>query len=213
MKPFIGQGTAQWPKGVLVPHLYLLPDRSNDANTGFFDLASRHRQILDRFSHLLTPVQEPWLHATVQMVTDPHAPHLSEEVLSELIDQLGAQIAPLPAFELEAAPHVGKSGPGLDLAPDEDFDRLVEVTGTVLATVLGPARASYRSPAPHITTGYCHTAGDSGPVASALRASRPSRARLVVESVALVIVAQDAEQHAYRWEPPLSLFPLNGARR
>lgn len=212
MKPFIGAGTAQWPEGTLVPHLYLLPNRSNTANADFFDLAARHRQILaDRFSHLLTPVQERWLHATVQMVSDPHTPHLSKDVLSELIDRLGSQISPLTPFAMEAAPHVGKSGPGLDLAPDGDFDRLVEVTGAVLDAVLGQTRASYRTNAPHITTGYCHTAADSGPVASALRASRPSRARLIVDSVALVMVTQDAGQHAYKWEPPLAVIGLQGS--
>ncbi|GAA1095483.1 hypothetical protein [Nocardiopsis metallicus] len=214
MHPFIGHGTAQWPPNSHVPHLYLIPDRQDQRNQGFFDLARRHRTILTtKFTHLLTPVQEPWLHATVQMVTNPHAPPLNKPVMGELIDRLHSQLEPLAAFTLQAAPHVGRYGPSLDLAPDEDFDQLVEVTGTALGTVLGQARASYRTGAPHITTGYCHTNGDSGPVASALRACRPSRAEPVFSQVALVMVTQDADRHTYQWEPPLALFDLQGAAR
>jgi hypothetical protein len=182
-----------------VPHLYLLPDQHDQQNQGFFDLARRHRTILTGFADLLTPVQEPWLHATVQMVTDPHAPPLDGPVVGELITHLRSRLEPLPECTLWAAPHVGTYGPGLDLAPDEDFDQLVEVTGTALDTVLGQARASYRTGPPHITTGYCHTSGDSGPVASALRACRPSRAALVISQVALVMVTQDADRHTNNW--------------
>ncbi|WP_028648068.1 hypothetical protein [Nocardiopsis sp. CNT312] len=213
MQPFIGHGTPLWPPDARVLHLYLVPDRDHPANAGFFELAERHRRILtQRFAHLVAPVQPPWLHSTVQMVTEPGAPSLSEHKLADLIDQLTSRLTPLAPFILEAAPHVGASGSGLDLAPDGDFDRLVEITGTVLDTVLGSSRAAYRTNAPHITTSYCHTAGDSGPVASALRASRPSRAQLAVTSVSLVDVVQDAEHHTYRWEPPVAVIALQGSR-
>jgi hypothetical protein len=206
MQPFIGHGTPRWPDGARVTHVYALPDPDRPDNHAFFDLARRHQTILtEKFSHLVAPVAEEWLHATVHMATSPTAPPPSREVLSDLAAALHHHLADQVEFTVWAAPHVGSSGPGLDLSPDEGFDRLRAATAVALDEVLGQERASYRPNAPHVTTGYCHTAGDSGPAASALRASRPSRAPLVISRVGLVMVTQDASHHTYRWEPLLTV--------
>ena len=209
MVPFIGQGTPAWPEGVGRLHLYALPDPTVAANTAFFDLAQRHHQLLDaHFTDLVAPVEPKWLHATVQMVTAPAAAPLPEAVRADLVDALHQELAGLEEFVVWAAPHVGRFGPGLDLAPDEGFGHLIAATGAALDSVLGERRSSYRTGPPHITTGYAHTAGDSGPLASRLRASRPTRAPLTITELVLVDVTQDPHRHTYRWDEPLDRFPL-----
>jgi hypothetical protein len=212
MRTFIGGTTPHWPEGTRVPHVYALPDPDRPDNDDFFDLARRHRTILTgRFAHLVTPVSEPWLHATVHMVSEPTGPSPAPEVLRDLAAALHHHLADQSEFTVWAAPHVGSSGPGLDLSPDEDFDQLRVATAVALDEVLGQERASYRPNAPHVTTGYCHTAGGSGPVASALRTSRPSRAPLLISQVGLVMVTQDAAHHTYQWEPPLAVIDLKAS--
>ena len=210
MVPFIGGATPTWPKHARVWHLYALPDLTLPENRRFTDLAQRHRDILaERFAHVVVPVAPQWLHATVAMVTTPQVPDLSPATLDRLFEELSSALRPLEPITVWAAPHVGRTGPGLDLAPDEGFAELAAATNTVLDRVLDQ-RSPYHPPAPHITTGYCHQDGDSGPVASALRASRPTRAPLTFEQVCLIQVAQDARAHTYTWAEPAALIPLRG---
>lgn len=149
----------------------------------------------------------------MQLVIDPDSPTLSPHQLDEVAAALHHPVAGRPAFTLWAAPYVGTHNPALDLAPDEPFDQVVDLTRRALDQVLGQKRSTYQPTAAHITTGYCHTAADSGPVANALRASRPSQAPVTITRLALVMVTHDPEGPSYRWHnPPLATIDLHQER-
>ncbi|PSK96221.1 hypothetical protein CLV63_112103 [Murinocardiopsis flavida] len=200
MRPFIGGGTTRWNAGERVPHIYALPELDREENAAFANLVRRHRDILtDRFTHMVAPVQPAWLHATVQMVGAPGQAPLTAPRRAALIERFTGAFTGTPAFTTVAAPSAGGSGAVLDLDADEAFAALTDTATQVIREVLGTDAVSYQPSAPHITTGYCHTAGDSGDVASALRRSRPARAPLRITRLALVEVIQDADAHEYRW--------------
>jgi len=203
-----------WPAGVTRLHVYLLPDLTVDA--GLAGLLSRCRAVLDTVP-FVAAVPDPWLHATVQMITGRAAAQISTHERQRLVAALTAALADVPACSLTVGSVMASaSGVVADMdgdLPGEPFHEIYLRCRQAIADALGPDAIAYETLPPHLTLGYGIAPGDSGTVQSALRRQvRPSHATMTVRQVHLLDVVQDADRSQYRWTP-VARIPLGAGPR
>jgi hypothetical protein len=205
----LDMASSQWPEQA-VPHLYLLPDLTDEHNADFAQLAADcHDLLAHQFNSLVEPVPTRWWHATVRMLSPLHTTPPSPGLLRAVVRELQPHLDHHPPLTLRATPLLGPWSVRVGLEPSEPFTRLVRVCAQAASRVLGPEHPgdSYRRA--HITAGYCHTAGDGAPLGAALRAlgSQPLR----LSSLFLVMAVQRQGPRRFEWAEPLATLPLGGA--
>lgn len=193
-------------------HVYVLPDL--DADPDLRRLVGQSRAVLDRHP-ALSAVPDPWLHATMQMVTGRAGDDITGAQRAALIDALHERAGGLAPFTATAgAVLAGRSGVAVDLdqdLPGEPFAVLGERVRDAIGAVFGADGLRYDPGIVHISLAYATGDGDSGEVQGQLRrAVRPSRARLSVGAVWLLDVIQDPVRSQYRWHEPIARIPLRG---
>jgi hypothetical protein len=218
MNPFFTE-TKIWPAGTTIPHVYVLPDLSRD--TELAALVDRIRTGMTAYrptgdsqdqGPIVQPVQDRWLHATVQRLGGRDGITLDHTQRDRLGDALHERLALVPAFTMTAGSAiVGGTGVVLDLdqdLPGQPWEVLSGAVRDAITAVLGSgAVADHRGP-PHLSIGYGRREADSGPLQSRLRRIRPARAQMSVKAVVLVDVTQDPEAGEYRWRQ-VSRVPLS----
>ena len=207
-------GSTTWPAGQTRLHVYVLPDLRVDGDLA--NLVAGCRSVTAAYP-FVSPVDDRWLHATVQMITGRPADAVDDPTRDRLAACLRAELADLPPFTMTAgSPIAGLGGVLLDLdqdRPGEAFHELYTRTRHAIATVLGPDAIDYVTLPPHVSVGYAKDDGESGEVQSRLRRTvRPSHARMSVREVHLVDVVQDTTRCEYRWTPVASV-PLGRVGR
>ncbi|MEV4516703.1 hypothetical protein AB0K00_48095 [Dactylosporangium sp. NPDC049525] len=193
-------------------HVYVLPDLDTDADLR--RLVEQSHAVLAGHP-ALSVVPEPWLHATMQMVTGRAGDDVTEAQRAALTGALHEHVGGLAPFTATAgAVLAGTSGVVLDLdqdLPGEPFAVLGDRVRAAIGAVFGADGLRYDPGVPHISLAYATGDGDSGEVQDHLRKTiRPSRARLSVAAVWLLDVIQDAARSQYRWHEPLARIPLRG---
>ena len=193
-------------------HVYVLPDL--DADPDLRRLVEQSRAVLARYP-VLSAVPDPWLHATMQMVTGRAGDDITEAQRAALIGALHEQVGGLAPFTATAGSVLaGRSGVVIDLdqdLPGEPFAVLGARIRAAIGAVFGDDGLRYDPGIPHISLAYATGDGDSGDVQGHLRhAVRPARARLSVGAVWLLDVIQDPVRSQYRWHEPLARVPLRG---
>lgn len=201
----------RWPAGWTRLHVYLCPDLSTDR--ALADLIARTQTVLTGIPWLaLVPVD--WLHLTVQQISQPQAAQITPAQRQQLLDALGAHLAPVAPFQLTVGSVlVGASGVVADVDGDQPGQPLHDLharTRTAISSVLGPAAIDRNAMPPHLGLGYGLGPGSSGHLQSALRrAVRPPHATMTVDRVHLVDVTQGTT--GYTWTT-VGQVPLTAGR-
>ncbi|NUW30531.1 hypothetical protein HTZ77_03705 [Nonomuraea sp. SMC257] len=211
MDKFI-QGSTVWPEGITKMHLYLVPDL--EVNKELASLVRDCRAVIDRYPGIQI-VPDPWLKATLQLITGVTGAQVNASTREALSDALAAALAELEPFTLSVGPALaGATGVALDLDQDLPGQRLYECYERVRAaivSVLGDGAVEYSALPPHLTLGYGLESFDSGVVQEALRRQvRPGRAAWLLDEIWLVEVTQDVVHNQYRWLAPAHRIRLGG---
>jgi hypothetical protein len=193
-------------------HVYVLPDLDVDADLR--RLVDQSRAVLAGYP-MLSLVPEPWLHATMQMITGRGGDDITGAQRAGLIEALQEHVGGLAPFIATAGSVLaGRSGVVVDLdqdLPGEPFAVLGDRVRAAIGAVFGEEGLRYDPGIPHMSLAYAIGDGDSGEVQGQLRrAVRPSRARLSVGAVWLLDVIQDPVRSQYRWHEPIARIPLLG---
>ena len=208
MKPFFDSARV-WPSGRRVLHLYLVPDLDRDYELA--TLIAGCRDVFTTFAAIDRPIPDEWLHVTVQAIHPTSAEPVSPRTRQELVSELAAAFATVPAFTTQVGSVLGYStGVVADLHDDAPLEDLIDRARTAIAAVCGDEAIAYDTRPAHLTLAYAHGEQDTDPVARALRRVRPSHAPMTVAAVHLVDVEQDPAGCVYRWTP-VHTFPLTGA--
>lgn len=206
---------APWPDGHRVLHVYLLPALSINHELARL-VAACHAAMRD---YPITLLDDDHLHATVEMVADTSADHITEDERSALAIALHEHLADVPAFQVTAgSPIANKAGALLDLAPDEPLAELRQRVQAAFRQVRGPDVIQHDGGRHHISLGYAFDAADSDPLQSALRRISPSHAPFRVDAVHLLDVQFRERRHGGSagpgaWEifwDYLAAIPLKG---
>ncbi|MBT2419371.1 hypothetical protein J7F01_32885 [Streptomyces sp. ISL-22] len=89
MKPFtFKHADDRWPEGATLLHVYLAV---SDQDRALIDLVTSANKALKDFP--LTPVPLPWLHVTLDQITDCHAALIPQQERDELVSELTKQLA------------------------------------------------------------------------------------------------------------------------
>ncbi|ONK13195.1 2'-5' RNA ligase family protein [Streptomyces sp. MP131-18] len=205
MKPFTFQyGGQPWPEGLSALQVYALVDPARDA--GLASLIHGCRSAGASFP--VTPVDDRWLHITLEQITDQPASDYSPAELDELADSLRSHLADIPPLSLVAgSPIANRAGVLLDLSPDDEVDTLHYRVREAVHNVRGADATNYRVLPAHLTLAYAHEEADSDLLQSRLRRVRPSHAPLTISAVHLVAVQPDHRTKQILWLP-LAEIPL-----
>ncbi len=134
-------------------HVYALPDE---------EVAERLTSLQARLAGIegLPTVPEAWLHSTVQRLAE--FDDLTMKELTRLADALTAELATVPAFDLEfGAPEVRGTAVECTAAPSAQWDALVAAVRRAASSTFGTAQPDAPH-APHISLAYA-----TGPVSDA----------------------------------------------
>lgn len=206
LDPGTGAPTTKW-------HVYVLPDLAVD--TELAELIETAQQVVDKAAPgFVTPVETPWLHATVHMI-DRAASGLGDRTINVFAADLARELARFPPFTVTARmPVAGMGGVILDLdgdRPGEPWQQLTDLTGTVIRRNFGETSVRAGTQAPHISLDYCAREIDSGIIQGALRHARISTAPITVSAVHILEVVQHAAEHRYTWHTENAIpIPLTG---
>ncbi|MFF5225502.1 hypothetical protein [Dactylosporangium sp. NPDC000521] len=143
-------------------HVYVLPDLDTDPDLR--RLVAQSNEVLARYPSALSVVSEPWLHATMQMVTGVAGDDVGEARRAALISALHDEVGGLPPFTATAgAVQAGRAGVAVDL--DQDLP------GEPFAVLGERVRAAIRAPDRQVRR-VVSAAGNQPPVSPAAPASR-----------------------------------------
>jgi hypothetical protein len=206
MIPFPTAGQV-WPEGSVRWRACLLPRPQRDP--GLQSLLDRARKVLAPFP--LAEVADGDLNIGVCPLERPEVP--ARRVLRELEAALAEHLADLAPFAIAVGPgHAGTGSVAVELDPHPSWleltERLRAGLGTVLdADELGPMQAR-----PYLT--IAHGAGHcaSAEIEAALRSALAGEcAEVLIDTVHLLQVRQNAPLHGYRLAPPTLSIPLAAA--
>jgi hypothetical protein len=204
-----------WPMGTTRLHVYLTLGVDVDQDPNLAHLVADYAAVMaDRQSTDpdLAVVPPAWMHATVAAIRSPAAGDIDDATRTALAGELRQALGTVQPFACEVGPALAtRVGVLLDATADREFDTLVEASQAAIRRVLGPD-VDLGDPRPiHISLAYAAGAGDGDRLGSRLRRVRPGRARVLVDSLALVDVRQIVEESAYRWTR-LADLPLGAER-
>jgi hypothetical protein len=199
VKPFIFQlGARPWPPDVTALQVYALVNLK--AERELAAVIEGCRKVAQEF--LVTPVEDPWLHITLDQVTDQPGSRISADERRRIADRLRRHLATFPGFGVTAgSPIAAKDGILLDLHPDNQLAALHRAVRSAVHEVRGPSSTNYPVLPCHLTVGYARGQSDTDTVQSELRRRvRPGHASLQIRNVHLVEVSPDLENKQIRWD-------------
>ncbi|MFF1422050.1 2'-5' RNA ligase family protein [Streptomyces sp. NPDC058280] len=207
MKPFIFKHADDlWPEADTLLHVYLGID--SDRDRALTTLVTRANEALKDFP--LTPVPLPWLHVTIDQITDRHAALIPQHERDALVGELTKQLADFAPFEVQVGSLLAyHSGVIADLHPDEQLAALHHTVREAIRTVRGDDAVRYPWSLQHLTISYAREEASSDDAQRILRRVRPSHAPLHVTEVQLVDVTADSTAKTITWER-LATIPLGG---
>lgn len=208
MKPFVFKhAESTWPTRATLLHVYVQvqADRDHELST----LVNNANQVLKDFP--LTPVELPWLHITLDQITDRHAALIPQPERDDLVTELTKRLANVAPFKVMVGSLLSyHSGVIADLHPDEQLADLHHTVREAIRTVRGDDAVRYPWGLQHLTVSYAHGETSSDDAQRLLRRVRPSHAPLHVDAVHLVDVTADSEAKTITWDH-LAAIPLAGA--
>ncbi|MFI0711257.1 hypothetical protein ACH4SK_11480 [Streptomyces inhibens] len=215
MRKFAPQvGGSPWRDGARVLHVYLLPDLSVDQ-----DLAQLVRACREAMKpYPITPLNDGLLHATVEMVADTTADHITGDDREALAESLRKHLEGTAPFQVMAgSPIANKAGALLDLSPDAPLADLKGQVQDAFIAARGPNVIQHDGGRHHMSLGYSWDTASSDALQSALRRISPSHAPFHVARVHIVDVQfreRARERGATAWEiswDPVAAIPLGGS--
>ncbi|WP_185298045.1 2'-5' RNA ligase family protein [Streptomyces finlayi] len=150
----------------------------------------------------ITPVALPWLHITVEQITDRVGADISTAERDALVAELGKQLAEIEPFDIMIGSLESyATGVIADVHPDEPLNELHTTVRAAIQAVRGPNATDYPTKVPHLTLGYAAEECDSDQVQRKLRNGvRPGHAPMRVDAVHLVDVTADAGAKTITWD-------------
>jgi hypothetical protein len=209
MKPFLFRhAEGPWPTGADVTLLHVYVQVQADRDRELCALVNNANEALQDFP--LTPVQLPWLHITLDQITDRQAALITKGEREDLVVALTEALADYAPFEVMVGSLLSyHSGVIADLHPDEQLAGLHRAVRGAIRSVRGDEAVRYPWGLQHLTISYAREEASSDDVQRILRRVRPSHAPLHVESVHLVDVTADSVAKTITWEH-LAAIPLAG---
>ncbi|WP_371665806.1 2'-5' RNA ligase family protein [Streptomyces sp. NBC_01241] len=198
MKPFVLQHAQDvWPEGETLLHVYICPREEDRELTA---LVTRAHDALKDFP--ITPVAPPWLHITVDQITDRVGAAITPAERDALVAELGKRLADVEPFDIMIGSLESyETGVIADVHPDEPLNDLHTTVRAAIQTVRGPDATGYPAKVPHLTLGYAAEECDSDQVQRKLRNGvRPGHAPMGVDAVHLVDVTADAQAKTITWD-------------
>jgi len=207
MKPFVFKhAEGLWPAGATLLHVYIQVDSDRDHELAA--LVNSANEALKDFP--VTPVELPWLHITLDQITDRHAALIPQSERDALVSELGKSLAGIAPFEVMVGSVLSyHSGVIADLSPDDQLADLHRIVRETIRAVRGEEAVLYPWSTQHLTIAYAHDEADSDQAQRVLRRVRPSHAPLHVGAVHLVDVTADGRAKTITWEH-LAAIPLGG---
>lgn len=207
MNPFVFQHAQDvWPTGATLLHVYVTP---RDQDRELAALVTRAHETLKEFP--ITPVQLPWLHITVDQITDRVGADISPIERHALTAELVKHLADVEPFDIVIGSLMSyATGVIADVHPDQSLNELHTTVRTAIQAVRGPGATGYPTKVPHLTLGYAAEECDSDQVQRKLRNGvRPGHAPMRVDAVHLVDVTADAQAKTITWDH-VATIPLGG---
>ncbi len=198
MRPFIFQrADGKWPEGATLLHLYLKVDVSR--NPELAALVQGARKALEGFP--LSHVADPWLHITVDQITDQIASEIPQDERDLLVAELAKRLCEVEPFDLMVGSVLSsRFGVIADLHPDGPLVDLHHVVRSTIRDVRGDEAVRYPWGVQHLTISYAVQEADSDEAQRRLRRVRPGHAPLHVDAVHLVDVTADSTAKTITWE-------------
>ncbi|WP_411150646.1 2'-5' RNA ligase family protein [Streptomyces sp. A30] len=180
-----------------------------ERNPGLASLVQGGRQALKDFP--LTHVEDPWLHITIDQITDRPAAAIPQDERDTLADALSTALADFEPFEITIGSMLSySSGVIADCHPDDQLAALHHRVRETIRITRGDDAVRYPWGVQHLTISYANGEASSDDAQRLLRRVRPSHASLNVDSVHLVDVTADKEAKTITWEE-LAKIPLGTA--
>ncbi|MFJ8752120.1 2'-5' RNA ligase family protein [Streptomyces sp. NPDC102441] len=208
MKPFVFQHAQDvWPEGETLLHVYITPQ---DQDRELTALVTRAHDVLKDFP--ITPVALPWLHITVDQITDRVGANISATERDALVAELGKELANVEPFDVMIGSLMSyATGVIADVHPDGPLKGLHTTVRAAIQTVRGSNATGYPTKVPHLTLGYAAEECDSDQVQRKLRNEvRPGHAPMRVDAVHLVDVTSDTQAKTITWDH-VATIPLGGS--
>ncbi|MFI1189327.1 2'-5' RNA ligase family protein [Streptomyces californicus] len=205
MKPFVFQHAQDvWPEGETLLHVYITP---HDQDRELAELVTRAHDVLRDFP--ITLVALPWLHITVDQITDRVGAAIPPAERDALAVELGKQLASVEPFDIVIGSLMSyATGVIADVHPDEPLNELHTTVRAAIQAVRGPGATGYPTKVPHLTLAYAAEECDSDQVQRKLRNEvRPGHAPMRVDAVHLVDVTADAQAKTITWDQ-VATIPL-----
>ena len=209
MKPFVFKhADGPWEPGASLLHVYVPVSQCDRELT---TLVTTANEALRDFP--VTPVDLPWLHITLDQITDQPADRIPQAERDELVAALTQRLADIPPFEMMVGSLLAYvSGVIADLYPDESLTELHHVVRGAIRDIRGESAIQYPWGIEHLTISYAREEASSDDAQRILRRVRPSHAPLHIDAVHLVDVTADGEAKTIRWKD-LAVVPLGGGPR
>ncbi|MFI9391717.1 2'-5' RNA ligase family protein [Streptomyces bauhiniae] len=160
-------------------------------------LAAEYRDALAPFAGELTLIPDRWLHLTMQGIG--FVGEVAERDVRAIADAASERLASVPAFDVQAGPHV--LAPEAILLPVQPAGSVAEVRSAIRGAI-GDVRDAVPENAtgfrPHVSVAYSASDGPGAPVEEALGAREFTPARARVTNADLIVIHRDHEM--YEWE-------------
>jgi hypothetical protein len=209
VKPFVFQHTDRpWDPAASLFHVYATIDPDRDHELAAL-VTGAHRALAD---FPLTPVELPWIHVTLDQVTDWQAARIPHSERDGLVTALTERLADFPPFEVMVGSLLSyASGVIADLHPDDRLTALHHVVRDAIRDTRGEQAVRYPWGVQHLTIGYARQEASCDDAQRILRRIRPGHTRLHIDAVHLVDVTADGEAKTITWKD-LAAIPLAGSR-
>ncbi|WP_225731066.1 MULTISPECIES: 2'-5' RNA ligase family protein [unclassified Nocardia] len=200
-------GDKEWPGGEGVLQVYAPVDVT--VNRELAELIGRCRTAMDGAP--VTPVDDAFLHVTLDVVAGRVAREVPPAERKELVAALGRQLAGVPAYRGTAGSAMAYvSGVVVDISPAGPLIEIQRAVRGVIRNLCGDEACTWQQSKPHIGTHYCFSATDSDPWQRRLRDIDPNHVPLRIDTVALVDVRPDNTTKRLTWTPVAPLIRLAG---
>jgi hypothetical protein len=196
-------GTAPWPAGLTLLHVYALADVARSQEVAALVRGCQAATRGEPLAH----VADEWLHITLCQIAMP-ARTVDARQRVALAAEIGQALRGTGPCLVTVGPPV-RVATGVILGVGDD-GALADVRDLVSAgadAVLGAGMAVGNAGPLHLTESYAYADADDARIDSRLLAVRPRRASLLVDAVDLVDVAADQDAKTITWSP-VARIPL-----
>ncbi|WP_184502895.1 2'-5' RNA ligase family protein [Streptomyces botrytidirepellens] len=156
----------------------------------------------------LSHVQDPWLHITLDQITDEPTSRITQYERDTLTAELTEALGDAEPFDITVGSLLSsRYGVIADLHPDEELTSLHRRVRGAIRAVRGERAVQYPWGVQHLTISYAQAEADSDEAQRLLRSVRPGHACLHIDKVRLVDVTADSGAKTITWQT-LAEIPL-----